>query len=314
MAPCLLLLFFLHTCFENISEKKQKIVSLYIVNLVLIHACIVFIQIYYNASGPSLETIYEAMKCLLHFSFVGCFGWLNVLNNDVRKVLKTLERSEDIVQDSATQSDLTLKDYLNGFGLPLFFTASIAIMYYSDTSEHYYRPGFEWSEPHYSEINIYHLRIGRRSKSTFVLETNKNSLYFTFEYFPIVLLLILGLLRFGQTFLYCQEIASKKMADTTMEAKKSVKIVAEFPAFERFLFSLNRFKIYFRVFLVMLISCTLFILYDSTKMNVLTIINGLHIIAFVTMINKSCFSRYFENISSDVNFNIKKSRCRFHLC
>lgn len=45
----------------------------------------------------------------------------------------------------------------------------------------------------------------------------------------------------------------------------------------------NRFAIYIRLFLVMFISWILFIVFDGFKLYVVTMMNGLHIIAFITM-------------------------------
>lgn len=184
-------MFFVFVYLERIGKKHRKIIWFYLVELVLIHVCIVFIQIYHNGfEAPKLA--YEALKYVFYFNVIGCFSWLYMLNDDVWRTLKYYKKTPDMAFDDLMQTTLTEEEknriwkyYLFGFGIPVILTTvAVALNQSEDDIK------FSWSEPIKNYFN-----------STFAL---------VFVLLPVAVLFIYGLIRFGQTLFYVRRMIAKE--------------------------------------------------------------------------------------------------------
>lgn len=199
--PSLLLLGFVFLYFEKVGKKHRLIIWSYLVELVLIHVCIVFIQLYHNGfEAPKF--VYEALKYVFYFSVIGCFSWLYMLNDDVWQTLRFYKRSPRVAYDSLFQDSLD-KDqkrrfqlyYAFGFGIPSFLTGlACVITNFAMEKVEKQTPRFVWSEK-------------------YILDSSA----FNFVLLPIGVLIVYGVIRFGQTLLYVRKIMNMPQRPITRE-------------------------------------------------------------------------------------------------
>lgn len=198
VVPCFLVLLFVKMYFKNIGKKHRKIMFFYIVEFVLIHVCIVFIQLILSGLNAP-KVICELLKYLFYFCIISCFVWLCLLNDDVWRTLKDLKKSDELRRDSMMQDVMTAAEirrfkvyYIVGFTIPTAFTtlAIILTKFALQEGMDQVPEKFAWSEP-----DIF------------------GSVAFCMVFLPVVILLIGGFIRFGQTMFYVQATLAERRED-----------------------------------------------------------------------------------------------------
>lgn len=270
VVPCILMTIFVYIFFGKIGKNQTKFLLFYVIHLVLLHVCLAVTKIFMNEINDS--KFCDLMTYASYYSLFGCFSWLCVICHNIwRKLNFKAAKSLEIgapLQGGSSKKNVEEQFYfycLIALGVPAIITIIISII---DTL-----------------IGVEDFQQCQR------LQHEMKSLKFDYVYLPIAIAMTCGIIfysrtksQLSQTIKTVTNVASD-IRDSLQEERKRFDNSLSIFFSCQFIISNFRFMIYWRLFLVMFISWILFIIFDPLKPHVVTIMNGLHVIALISLLN-----------------------------
>lgn len=267
--PYIIIMLCINSFFNDIDEHQARLLMCYLANLTILHICLA-VELFYQKKFSSFEYISPCnlFSFLSNSSLIACFCWLYALCNDSYHRMSFYRNPTEVADGSINQScfkrNVKRRQLFYYFGATMFpLAASAAVAMWVLTQD-----------ATIGEFCVFKNPVKSNDQMLIIL-------------LPLVFVMMItaGIyIETGSIATHNTETTSEYFTCVgfTHERKQSVYDFTDLNTQAFKVHSFNRFFIYLLLFIVMLISWTLFIAFDSIKPHAVTWMNGLNLISLAS--------------------------------